>query len=201
MSNEARTKKWIALVGATTAVLLAAGCSGGSTDAASDGEVTLEFAQWWEPELPDGELRALMDTFEAANPGIKVDLLSGPYASTKEQVVAGSATGTMSDVVGLDGAWVSDFAKQGSLADMSALMKDANYDATQLASQVAIDGSTYMIPVVNFVYPMFTNDDLLAEAGDSKRVHRRRHQGDRTRRHHLRLDHAAVDGSPKRHPE
>lgn len=166
MSNEARTKKWIALVGAATAVLLAAGCSGGGGgNASSSGEVTLEFAQWWEPELPAGELRALMDTFEAANPGIKVKLLSGPYASTKEQVVAGSATGTMSDVVGLDGAWVSDFAKQGSLADLSSLMKDASYDDSQLASQVQIDGSTYMIPVVNFVYPMFTNDDLLAEAG------------------------------------
>jgi len=71
----------------------------------------------------------------------------------------------MSDVVGLDGAWVSDFAKQGALADMSQLMTDAKYDDSQLASQVQIEGSTYMIPVVNFVYPMFTNDDLLAQAG------------------------------------
>ncbi|PFG34505.1 ABC transporter substrate-binding protein [Sanguibacter antarcticus] len=165
MSNDARNKKWSALVGATTAVLLVAGCSGGGDDSTADGDVTLEFTQWWEPELPDGALRALMDTFEAENPGITVELLSGPYASTKEQVVAGSATGTMSDVVGLDGAWVSDFAKQGSLADMSALMTDAGYDEDQLASQIQIDGSTYMVPVINFVYPLFTNDGLLADAG------------------------------------
>jgi multiple sugar transport system substrate-binding protein len=71
----------------------------------------------------------------------------------------------MSDVVGLDGAWVSDFAKQGALADLSQLMKDAGYDESQLASQVKIKDSTFMIPVLNFVYPMFTNDDLLAKAG------------------------------------
>ena len=165
MSNDARSTKVVGAVAATMAVLLAAGCSGGGDDASADGSVTIEFAQWWEPELPEGELRALMDTFESENPGIKVELLSGPYASTKEQVVAGAATGTMSDVVGLDGAWVSDFAKQGALADMSQLMTDAKYDDSQLASQVQIDGSTYMIPVVNFVYPMFTNDDLLAQAG------------------------------------
>jgi multiple sugar transport system substrate-binding protein len=106
-----------------------------------------------------------MDEFEAANPGIKVELLSGPYASTKEQVVAGAAAGTMSDVVGLDGAWVSDFVKQGSLADLSALMDASSYDQGQLASQIQIDGSTYMIPVVNFVYPLYTNDDLLGAAG------------------------------------
>ena len=63
--------------------------------AATGEEVTLECAQWWEPELPEGALRGMMDQFEAENPGIKVTLLSGPYSSTKEQVVAGAATGTM----------------------------------------------------------------------------------------------------------
>jgi multiple sugar transport system substrate-binding protein len=152
----------------------AAGCApaadtGTATDTGSESasadEVVLEFAQWWEPELPEGAFRGLMDEFEAANPGIKVELLSGPYSSTKEQVVAGAAAGTMSDVVGLDGAWVSDFVKQGSLADLSALMDSSSYDQAQLASQIQIDGSTFMVPVVNFVYPLYTNDDLLSAAG------------------------------------
>ncbi len=118
-----------------------------------------------EPELGDGEFRGLMDQFEQENPGIKVDLVSGPYASTKEQLFAGAASGTMPDVVGLDGAWVSDFAKQGVIADLTQLMSEAGYDDSQLASQIKVDDSTYMIPVVNFVYPMFTNDGLLAQAG------------------------------------
>jgi multiple sugar transport system substrate-binding protein len=44
-------------------------------------------------------------------------------------------------------------------------MTDANYDAGQLASQVQLEGKTYMIPVVNFVYPLFVNKDLLTKAG------------------------------------
>lgn len=140
----------------------------GSASGAGGEAVTLEFTQWWEPELPEGSFRGLMDEFEKANPGIKVKLLSGPYASTKEQVVAGAAAGTMSDVVGLDGAWVSDFVKQGSISDLSKLMKDAGYDESQLAAQIKINGSTYMIPVVNFVYPLFTNDAVLAKAGVTK---------------------------------
>jgi len=158
-----------AAVASVAALALAACSSGGGSgsDSTSDGggDVTLEFSQWWEPELPDGAFRGLMDKFESENPGIKVKLLSGPYASTKEQVVAGAASGTMSDVVGLDGAWVSDFAKQGAITDLTAVMKDAGYDDAQLASQVQVDGKTYMIPVVNFVYPMFTNDALLSQAG------------------------------------
>lgn len=140
---------------------------GNASDEAEDG-VTIEFQQWWEPELPSGSLRALMDQFEAENPGIKVQLLSGPYASTKEQVVAGAVAGTMADVVGLDGAWVNDFVKQGSIADLSSLMSDVKYDESQLASQVKFGGSAYMIPVLNFVYPMFVNNDIMANANITK---------------------------------
>jgi multiple sugar transport system substrate-binding protein len=165
-----RTRKTLLTGIATTAVSIIAltGCgSGGSASDEAGGDVTIEFAQWWEPELPDGEFRALIDTFEEENPGITVDLVSGPYASTKEQLFAGAASGTMPDVVGLDGAWVSDFAEQGVIADLDPLMEEAGFDDSQLVSQVKIEDSTYMIPVVNFVYPMFTNDDLLAHAGVS----------------------------------
>src|SRR3954452_12609885 len=44
-------------------------------------------------------------------------------------------------------------------------MKNAKYDTSQLSSQVKVDGKTYMIPVVNFVYPLFANTDLLSKAG------------------------------------
>ncbi|CAH0168874.1 sugar ABC transporter substrate-binding protein [Microbacterium sp. Bi128] len=171
MDNSGRGRrnaiKLVSAAAAATTLLAMAGCSSNSAAPSGGGDVTLEFAQWWEPELPDGQFRALMDQFEQENPGIKVDLVSGPYASTKEQLFAGAASGTMPDVVGLDGAWVSDFAKQGVIADMSKLMSDAGYDDSQLASQIQVDGSTYMIPVINFVYPMFTNDALLSQAGVS----------------------------------
>jgi multiple sugar transport system substrate-binding protein len=106
-----------------------------------------------------------MTQFESQNSNIKVKLLSAPYASTKQQLVSGAASKTLPDVVGLDGAWVNDFAKQGGITDLSALMAEAKYDESQLASQVKVDGKTYMIPVVNFVYPLFVNKDLSSKAG------------------------------------
>ncbi len=168
-----RIKNLAALFAA--AALAVTACSGGGTStdtpksdetsgSAGGGAVTLEFAQWWEPELPDGSLRGLMDKFESENPGIKVKLISGPYASTKEQIVAGAATKTMPDVVGLDGAWISDFVDQGSLANLSEIMSGAGYDESQLAAQVQLNGSTWMIPVANFVYPMFINTELVEKA-------------------------------------
>lgn len=134
-----------------------------ASSASGDG-VTLEFQQWWEEELPKGSLLEICDSFTKQT-GIKIELLSNPYADTKTQIAAGAAAGTMADVVGLDGSWVYDFAKQGSIANMSDLMKGDGYDVGQLSNQIQVDGNTYMIPVVNFAYPMYVNMDLLKSAG------------------------------------
>ncbi|MBR3201949.1 MAG: sugar ABC transporter substrate-binding protein [Solobacterium sp.] len=136
---------------------------GMATTAFAD-DVTLEFQQWWGVELPDGALQEICDGF-TADTGIKIELLSNPYADTKTQVAAGAATGTMADVVGLDGAWVYDFAKQGAIANLTDLMKADGYDTAQLSDQITYEGNTYMIPVVNFAYPLYVNLDILKEAG------------------------------------
>ncbi|NTF96967.1 ABC transporter substrate-binding protein [Rhizobium rhizogenes] len=128
-------------------------------------DTTIEFIQWWEPEMPAGALRHIMDDFEAKNPGIKVTLVSGPYATTHDQIVVGAASGTLSDVVGLDGAWVNGLAKQGAIASMDELMTKANYDKSQIADIIKVDGKSVMFPLVSFVYPVFVNLDLAKAAG------------------------------------
>ena len=128
-------------------------------------ETTIEFIQWWAPELPEGSFRAIMDDFEAQNPDIKVNLISGPYATTRDQIVTGAATGTLSDVVGLDGAWVNDLAKQGAIANLDPLMEAAGYDASEVAAIIKVDGNSHMFPVASFIYPVFTNLDMLEAAG------------------------------------
>jgi multiple sugar transport system substrate-binding protein len=137
-----------------------------SPPAASSGQpVTLQFQQWWEPELPSGALKQLMDEFTAQNPNISVTLLSNPFSTTQQQETAGAATGTMACVVGLDGAWVYTFYQQGAISNLSDIMKTAGYDESQLSAQIKENGSTYMIPVVNFVYPLFYNEDMFSKAG------------------------------------
>lgn len=132
--------------------------------AASADDVSLEFQQWWGVELPDGALQEICDDFTSET-GINIELLSNPYADTKTQIAAGAAAGTMADVVGLDGAWVYDFAKQGSIANLTDLMTADGYDDSQLSDQIKYEGNTYMIPVVNFAYPLYVNTDILEEAG------------------------------------
>lgn len=131
-------------------------------------QTNIEFIQWWEPEMPAGALRGIMDDFEKANPDIKVTLVSGPYSATHDQIVVGAASGTLSDVVGLDGAWVNGLAKQGAIASMDPLMDAAGYDRSQIADIIKVDGQSYMFPLASFVYPIFVNLDLAKAAGVDK---------------------------------
>lgn len=146
---------------AVSAAILATAMSASAAFA----DTNIEFIQWWEPEMPAGSLRGIMDDFEAANPGITVTLVSGPYSATRDQIVVGAASGTLSDVVGLDGAWVNGLNKQGAITDMGPLMDGASYDRSQIADIVQLGGKSVMFPLASFVYPVFVNLDIAASAG------------------------------------
>ena len=151
---------------ATVAIgLVVTGCSSSSSGGTSGGAVTLQFSQWWANELPKGDLAAMVTQFEKQNPKIKIDLVTNPYQNTHDSTIAQAATHNTSDIIAMDGTWYSDLQNQGALANMSTLMKDAKYDDSRLSGELKTDGSVYMIPAVNFIYPMFVNTDLLKQAG------------------------------------
>ncbi|GMA33207.1 ABC transporter substrate-binding protein [Litorihabitans aurantiacus] len=152
----------------TAAALVLAGCSSGDSGSGSGdagGTVTLDFSQWWEVELSEGVMRDLMDRFEEEHPGIEVNLISNPYSATVDLQTSAAATGTLADIVAINGASVYDLQDQGAITDLSALMEDADFDPAELVSNDQIDGVTYMVRALNFAYPMYYNVDLLNDAG------------------------------------
>jgi len=154
---------------AAVASLIVAGCGSSSNSSsggsAAGGNVTLQFSQWWAGELPKGDMDSLVSQFEQQNPNIKIDLVTNPYQNTHDSTIAQAATHNMSDIVAMDGTWYSDLQNQGALANLSDLMKSAHYDDSNLTGELKTNNSVYMIPAVNFVYPMFVNMDLLKQAG------------------------------------
>lgn len=161
--HRARGVRAAVAITAAASLIALTGCSPSATTAG--GKTTIEFAQWWEPELPAGALTKLVDQFESENPDIDVKLLSNPYASTQQQIFSSATAGTMPDVVGLDGSWVNQLSKQGALADLGDLMKQNSFDTSTLTNQVKVDDKTYSVNAVNFPYVLYTNDDLLKKAG------------------------------------
>lgn len=126
--------------------------------------VEIEFLQWFDNEMEEGYLQSICDAFYAET-GIKVKLLSNPYADTKTQLQASAVAGTLPDVVALDGGWIYDYATQGLLADLGAAFDSIGFDDSTISVQTSVNGTVYAQPLVNFPCLMAVNTDLLTAAG------------------------------------
>ncbi len=156
----------VAVVGAMVLSLVACGSSSsgeekdsGDGEGSSDG-VTLKFQQWWGAELPEGYLDDVVAKYEEET-GVKVELLTAPWADTKTAITAGATNGTIADIISVDGAWLAEFVDMGIITDVEAAGVD-----TGLASDIwEVDGTKYVVPVNIFAYPMYVNMDILKKAG------------------------------------
>lgn len=148
-------------------ILLALGlvCSAAPLSAAADEKVTLEFAQWWENELPEGKMAEIIGNFEEQHPNIEIKLVTNPYSSTHDALVAGAATGTMSDICGVDGTWIYDLSQMNALLNLDDYVAGEDKFTAEDVSCVKVGGTTYMIPVVVYSYHMYANMTLLKEHG------------------------------------
>ena len=156
-----RFQKIVALV--LTTMMLLSVASFASAQAKDTG-IVLEWQQWWAVEAPEGYVQNIVDQYYAQT-GVKVELLNAPFSDTKTAIVSGATTGTVADIVSVDGSWVYDFADQGILTNLTELMKEANFDESLLNDQWKAKGATYCLPVVNYAYPMFANMDILNACG------------------------------------
>lgn len=150
-------------------ILILAGTMGFAQGTKEDAStVTLEFMQWWEPEMKPGAMAKVISEFEAANPGIKVKLISKPYSEVQNQITIGSASGTLSDVMGIDPAWISNLVKQNAVTSFDSFIAADKYDLDQIAGVTALNGKNYMFAVATFVYPVFYNVDMFKAKGITK---------------------------------
>ena len=122
--------------------------------------ITLKFQQWWGAELPEGYLDEICSKYEKET-GVKVELLTAPWSDTKTAITAGSTNGTIADIISVDGAWLSEFVDMGILTDVDAAGVNGG-----LASDIwKVKGIGYVVPVLNFSYPMYVNMDILKDSG------------------------------------
>jgi multiple sugar transport system substrate-binding protein len=141
--------------------------AGGSQPSSSNTPepVTIEFMQWWQPEMKKGSFEKLIEDFEAKNPNIKVKVITLPFAEVLNQITIGSASGTLSDVIGIEPNWLNDMIKQNMIEPFDAYITKDNYDLSQIASLLTLQGKKWIFPVTTFLYPMYYNADYFKAAG------------------------------------
>ncbi|WP_037604616.1 extracellular solute-binding protein [Streptacidiphilus rugosus] len=161
-----------AAVLATAIAVSASACgssgSSASGSAASAGPVTIT---WWDTSDATNEAptyKALVAQFERANPNIKVNYVSVPFADAQTKFTTAAAAGKGApDVLRSDVGWVAGFAQQGYLVPLDgtpAAAEKASFEQ-QLITQATYQGKLYGIPEVTDTLALMYNKAIFAKAG------------------------------------
>ncbi len=114
-------------------------------------------------------LKTQIAAFEAANPGIKVELVSLPWGQAFEKFLTMVQAGDTPDIVEMPERWMGLYATNGQLEDLGPYMAKWP-DAATLGERAKEFGSTvggkqYMIPYGYYLNALFWNKKLFKEAG------------------------------------
>ncbi|MDF1487365.1 ABC transporter substrate-binding protein [Tessaracoccus caeni] len=167
-------KKFITAAAAVSALALAlTACGGdkGSTggETGGGGEVTLQMVESLTNPARTELIRGLLDEFQTANPGIKVDLVSPPSEQADQKLQQMLQSGSGVDVLEVRDLTVGPFSNNKWLYDMSAETKAwEGFEAlTDQAKKVAVnaDGKSWFIPYGFYGLSLFYRTDMVKDAG------------------------------------
>jgi len=111
----------------------------------------------------------LIQKFEAANPGIKVEQVTFPYESYNQKVAASIPAGEGPDVINLFYGWLPTYVKAGYLAELPTTDFNKSYFDKNfypfVAESVQFGGKYYSVPTAVRTLALFWNKKLFKDAG------------------------------------
>lgn len=158
-------------VAAAALALALTGCAtstqGGGEESSGDGPVTLRFQSLAFQEPTIAATKEIVDTWNADNPDVQVEIVQGSYDSVQDQLVTQFQGGTAPDVIQYESAAMTQFAQQGYLADIGDGLSDGVQQAVpdDIWKTVTVDDKIIAAPTLLQSYVVFANKTLLSQAG------------------------------------
>ena len=150
------------LISASTLALLAA-------SGAASADTTLRLVEVITSPARTETLRQIVATFEEANPGTTVEIISLPWGEAFQKFATMVSAGDLPDVVEMPDTWLSLYANNGLLESLEPYLADweTTADLTDRTLELGrdVDDTAYMLPYGFYLRALFYNKDLLAEAG------------------------------------
>lgn len=130
-------------------------------------DVTLSYASWDKDQAVG--LRKVLDAFEAANPGIKVEMETSPWDQYWTKMEAAATGGNLPDIVTMHSAESYKYMSNNMLMNLDEIIAQNNIDMSTFAAGIEdfykYEGSTYAIPKDASVVALWYNKKLFDEAG------------------------------------
>ncbi len=176
-SRQPRPRRRIA-VGLAALGLLAAGCSGGSSDETSfsgDGNQSVDASGQkltvWIMEGTNPDAKPFFSDVSAAfkdQTGADLDVQYVPWADAHDKFANSIAGGTTPDVAEVGTTWTPEFADAGALVDLSDQVSSAGLDSDLVPGLVeagTVDGKLYGMPWYAGVRSVVYRTDIFEKAG------------------------------------
>ena len=169
MKRNIRTTAVVALALTTSMGLASCGRStdtgAKATDKAgsiSSGKATGTISVW--AMGGEGEkLPILAKEFEAANPGVKINVTAIPFDSAHDKLATAITAGKTPDVSQIGTTWMGEFASQALDPTPASIDKSSFFDGAQKTTEVG--GTAYGVPWYVETRVVFYRKDLAAKAG------------------------------------
>lgn len=162
-----------AVVGSMTAFT---GCSqknssGASSDKESDTNVTIGFT-WWGSQTRHDYTKKLLDMYHQKHPNINFTTTPAGYDGYEQKLTTQAAGDALPDLMQMDYSFISEFTKNGSLADLSSYVKNKTIDLSDadqsLVNSGKINGKLGAIVISETAPSIVYNPGVLAKAGVSE---------------------------------
>ena len=161
MITSVRARDFVRAVAVLVVVLLASAC-------ARQGDVTV--IRFWTIGREGEVVRELLDDFERAHPGVRVESQQMPLTAAHEKLLTAFAGDSLPDIGQLGNTWIPELATLGALEPLQAYVNQsksvpqADYFAGIWDTNV-IGGTLYGVPWYVDTRLLFYRKDILARAG------------------------------------
>ena len=139
-----------------------------ATAESTDEPVTIRIT-WWGGQTRHDLTQQVLDLYTSEHPNVTFEAVPSGWDGYFEKLATDTATGGMPDIVQMDYMYISTYAQNGSLADLSEYINDGTIDASgideALMNASNIGGKTVGIPLSTSLVAFTYNPSVLEEAG------------------------------------
>ena len=160
-----------AMLAATMAFSLAA-CGSGDKEAAkeesADGKTTIKIT-WWGGDGRHEYTQKLLDAYTESHPDVEFEALPSGWDGYFDKLSTQAASGSMPDIVQMDYLYISTYAQNNSIADLTPYIEDGTIDTSNIDEKILntgkIDDKMAGMVLSSSALTVGYNPDVLKAAG------------------------------------